>query len=203
MIDTVIFDIGGVLSVLGRMNFFRKFDYTEQYRERLMMDTVLSPWWKEFDRAVMTEEEIIDRFVQGDPEAEKDIRHVMKNINGIVVRADYAIPWIRSLKERGLRVLYLSNYSEKVLRDCPEVTDFLPETDGGVFSYTCHLIKPEPGIYWELIGKYHLVPERCVFLDDLQANLDGAAAFGIHTIRFLSHGQAQEDLEALLKSENG
>ena len=191
-IDTVIFDIGGVLSVLGRMNFFRKFDYAEEYRERLMKDTVLSPWWKEFDRAVMTEEEIIDSFVKGDPEAEKDIRHVMKNINGIVVRADYAIPWIRSLKERGLRVLYLSNYSEKVLRDCPEVTDFLPETDGGVFSYTCHLIKPEPGIYRE-----------CVFLDDLQANLDGAAAFGIHTIRFLSHAQASGDLEELLQAENG
>ncbi len=202
MIDTVIFDIGGVLSTLGRMNFYRKFDYTEEYRERLMKDTVLSPWWKEFDRAIMPEEEIIDRFAADDPAAEKDIRHVMKNINGIVVRADYAIPWIRSLKARGLRVLYLSNYSEKVLRDCPEVTDFLPETDGGVFSYTCHLIKPEPGIYEQLIGKYDLDPHKCVFLDDLQANLDGAAAFGIHTIHFRSYEQARKDLDCLLAEEN-
>ena len=203
MIDTVIFDIGGVLSVLGRMNFYRKFDYPEEYRERLMKDTVLSPWWKEFDRAVMAEEEIIDRFAAEDPEAEKDIRHVMKNINGIVVRAEYAIPWIRDLKERGLRVLYLSNYSEKVLRDCPEVTDFLPETDGGVFSYTCHMIKPEPGIYEQLIGKYALDPGKCVFLDDLQDNLDGAVVFGIHTIRFASYEQARRDLDQLLEKENG
>jgi len=53
-----------------------------------------------------------------------------------------------------------------------------------------------------LIGKYGLIPENCVFLDDLQANLDGAAAFGIHTIRFQSYDQARGDLEALLQEEN-
>ena len=52
-IDTVIFDIGGVLSVLGRMTFFRRFDYSEEICLEIMQATVLSPWWKELDRSVM------------------------------------------------------------------------------------------------------------------------------------------------------
>ena len=35
-IDTVIFDIGGVLSVLGRMKFFRSFGYSEEMCREIM-----------------------------------------------------------------------------------------------------------------------------------------------------------------------
>ena len=76
--------------------------------------------------------------------------------------------------------------------------DFLFHVDGGILSYREKLIKPMPEIYERLIRQYDLVPEECVFLDDLQQNLDGAAAFGIHTILFQNREQAGSELEKLI-----
>ena len=127
-IDTVIFDIGGVLSVLGRMKFFRSFGYSEEVCREIMQATVLSRWWRELDRAVMPVPEIIDHFVAENPALEKEIRHIMEDIRGIVVPSEDAVRWIRKVKSTGRRVLYLSNWSQKVTDDCPGVLYFIAMT---------------------------------------------------------------------------
>ena len=66
--------------------------------------------------------------------------------------------------------------------------------DGGILSYRDGVIKPDPAIYRLLLGRYGLKAEECVFLDDIQSNLDTAAGLGIHTILFRSLKQAQEEL---------
>ena len=197
-IDTVIFDIGGVLSVLGRMTFFRRFDYSEEICLEIMQATVLSPWWKELDRSVMSVPEVIDHFVAENPAREKEIRHIMEDIRGIVVPSEDAVRWIRKVKETGRKVLYLSNWSQKVTDDCPGALYFMPEMDGGVFSYECHLIKPEEPIYREILARYDLVPERCVFIDDTEINLEVPRRLGMHTIRYVTQEQAESELDALL-----
>ena len=124
-IKTVIFDIGGVMVGLGRNRFFEQFGYAPEISEQVMNSTVKSRHWKELDRGILTDEEVIDRFVEDAPELEKEIRHCMENVHGIVYRLDTSIPWIRSLKDRGMQVLYLSNYSMKVARDNEDAMDFL------------------------------------------------------------------------------
>ena len=197
-IDTVIFDIGGVLSVLGRMKFFRSFGYSEEMCREIMQATVPSRWWRELDRAVMPVPEIIDHSVAENPAREKEIRHIMEDIRGIVVPSEDAVRWIRKVKETGRKVLYLSNWSQKVTDDCPGVLYFMPEMDGGVFSYECHLIKPEEPIYREILARYDLVPERCVFIDDTEINLEVPRRLGMHTIRYVTQEQAESELDALL-----
>ena len=198
-INTVIFDIGGVMVGLGRMRFFQQFGYPQEISEQVMNSTVKSPHWKELDRGVLTDEEIIARFVKDAPELEKEIRHCMENVHGIVYRLDTSIPWIQSLKAAGKKVLYLSNYSMKVARDNEDAMDFLSYMDGGLLSCDYNVIKPDPAFYQILIDKYDLVPSECVFLDDLEANLAGARELGIHTIRVKDHEQAAAELEKLLE----
>jgi putative hydrolase of the HAD superfamily len=58
--------------------------------------------------------------------------------------------------------------------------------------------KPEPRFYeiaCELLG---VLPEECVFLDDLGINLKPAAAMGMATIKVASEDQAIADLSAAL-----
>jgi putative hydrolase of the HAD superfamily len=78
-INTVIFDIGGVMVGLGRMRFFQQFGYPQEICERVMNSTVKSPYWKELDRGVLTDEEIIDLFVKDAPELEKEIQKALEN----------------------------------------------------------------------------------------------------------------------------
>ena len=199
-IKTVIFDIGGVMVGLGRIRFFEQFGYAPKISEQVMNSTVKSRHWKELDRGILTDEEVIDRFVKDAPELENEIRHCMENVHGIVYRLDTSIPWIRSLKDRGMQVLYLSNYSMKVAKDNEDAMDFLPYMDGGLLSCDYKVIKPDPAFYQILIDKYDLVPSECVFLDDLEANLETARQLGIHTIRVKDHEQAKADLEKMLES---
>ena len=125
-IDTVIFDIGGVLVGLGRIHFFEQFGYSHEMCQRLLDSTLRNPNWKELDIGLLSDEEVIDRFVQDTPELEQEIRACMKNIHGVVYRLETSIPWIKEIKESGRRVLYLSNYSMKVAREW--TGDFCPAT---------------------------------------------------------------------------
>ena len=198
MIKTIIFDIGNVLVDYSWRSFFEKYDLDKETFRRLSEATVLNEDWNEFDRGVLKTEEVIALLQENDPELYGLIGRVFENLNGLVTRRSYAIPWIEELKARGLTVLVLSNFSEKALQDCTDAMDFLSHVDGGILSYREKVIKPMPEIYERLIRQYDLVPEECVFLDDLQQNLDGAAAFGIHTILFQNREQAGSELEKLI-----
>ncbi len=197
MITTLIFDIGNVLAGFTWKEHFERFGYDEEMVERLAKATVKNQVWNEFDRGVMTKEAIVQALVDSDPEIEQDIRRVLQNVNTMIKRLDYSIPWIHELKQKGYRVLYLSNFSEAAETDCAHALDFIPHMDGGILSYQDKVIKPMPEIYQLLIDRYGLVPEECVFMDDTVANLVGAEKFGIYTIHFLNREQAVEELKKL------
>lgn len=197
MITTIIFDIGNVLAAFSWREHYKSFGYDEAMVERLGRATVMSPLWSETDRGVIPREELMRRFAESDPEIAEDIRRVLSDVRTLVTRLDYAVPWVKALKEKGCRVLYLSNFSEKAEKDCAEALDFIPYMDGGILSYRDRVIKPMPEIYELLIDRYALTPEECVFLDDTQANLDAARAFGFHTILFRTREQAVEELSRL------
>lgn len=197
MITTVIFDIGNVLADFTWKEHYRSFGYDDAMVERIAKATIGHPAWNENDKGVISVEEIIQAFVDADPEIEQDIRKVLDNVKTIVSRNDYAIPWIHDLKSKGYRTLYLSNFSEKAETECAYALDFIPYLDGGILSYQEKVIKPMPEIYEILIKRYSLVPEECVFLDDTLANLVAAEKFGIHTIHFQNQAQAIEELRKL------
>lgn len=197
MIKTVIFDIGNVLAGFEWKAYFQRFGYSEEVLSRIAKATVESSVWSENDRGVLTDEEILDAFVANDPGIEKELRESLGNIHGILVKYDYAVPWVKELKQKGYQVLVLSNFARRARQDCKETLEFLDYVDGGILSYQEKTIKPEPEIYKLLIERYHLVPEECVFLDDTEKNLTAAAEFGIKVIHFTDRGSALEELRKL------
>ncbi len=197
MIKTVIFDIGNVLAGFAWEEYFRSFGYSEEIFQRLAKATVESRSWQEHDRGALSDEEIMDLFIKNDPGIEKELRETLDNIDGMLVRYDYAIPWIQELKEKGYQVLVLSNFAHKAYEDCRDVLDFLDYVDGGILSFRDKMVKPEPEIYQLLMDRYHLKPEECVFLDDTEKNLPPAEAFGMHTVHFKDRGQAVEELRKM------
>ncbi|MBD5445606.1 MAG: HAD family phosphatase [Lachnospiraceae bacterium] len=197
MINTIIFDIGNVLADFTWREYLESFGYTGEMLERIARASVMNEKWEEYDRGLMSDEEILQCFVDKDPEIEADIRRCFENVKGMVSRNDYAIPWIKELKQKGYKVLYLSNFSRKASQECADALDFIPYMDGGILSYRDKVIKPMPEIYKLLIDRYDLNPDECVFMDDTEKNLKGAEAFGIHTILFRNKSQAEDELKKL------
>lgn len=92
MITTIIFDIGNVLADFTWREHYERFGFDEKMIERLADATVRSPLWNEYDKGVMTYEELFQGFVDNDPEIEPQLREVFTDVSTMVVRNDYAIP---------------------------------------------------------------------------------------------------------------
>ena len=43
------------------------------------------------------------------------------------------------------------------------------------------MVKPDREIYDLILNRYHLKPEECLFIDDLEPNVKAAQAVGINT----------------------
>lgn len=197
MITTIIFDIGNVLVDFCWEEYLDGFHFPPAIREKVAKATVLSDAWNEFDRGGSKEEMLINGFVKNAPEVEREIRLFCRDIHDMLRCRESTIPWIQELKSRGLKVYYLSNFSEKAARECAHVLDFVPYTDGGILSYEEKIIKPYPEIYELLTERYQLNPKECVFLDDRKDNCETARKLGMEAICFTTKENAIKELKKL------
>lgn len=201
MIHNIVFDIGNVLAGFVWEEFYRSFGYSEEEFERLADATVRSSFWNEIDRGVLSDEELLNGFIANDPSMEKQLREVFVNVERMICKYDYAIPWIKELKAKGYGVYYISNFGRKTYKDCIKALDFLPEMDGGILSYQEKIIKPSLEIYQLLLTRYGLTAEECVFIDDLSKNVEAAREAGMKGIVFQSKMQADRELDKLAHNE--
>ncbi|MCR4907561.1 MAG: HAD family phosphatase [Lachnospiraceae bacterium] len=198
-IKTVIFDIGGVLAPFDWREYMTELFHDKKIVEEVYGTVFGHDLWDELDRGVWSNDKLLSEFTAINPGLEKEIRLFFETCACALHKADYAAEWITELKARGYRVLYLSNYSRHVLDTNPDITYFVPLTDGGIFSCFVHLVKPEREIYECIRDRYGLNPAETVFIDDVEANVEGARAVGFNGIRFLNLEQAKAELNNLLE----
>ena len=197
MIKNIIFDIGNVL--IG-------FDWDEYASSMFDPETArkvtdalwMTGYWSELDRGVLSEDEILELFYSAAPDCRAEIDKAYNEVGQCVRRREWVIPLVDSLKERGYNVYYLSNLSEHIMSVGSEALDFTEHMDGGVFSCHVRKIKPDPGIYLDLIDKYGLIPAECIFIDDHEDNIAVGRALGMKGIVFESHDQLISDLDQAL-----
>lgn len=196
-IDTVVFDIGNVLTDFAWKEFLQNKGYDENMVKRMAKATVESDDWVEYDKGNLTNDEIVEKFVLNDPEIGDELRKTFANIDGIILKREKTIPWIRGLKAAGYKVLYLSNFSSQALLGCPDAMAFLDETDGGILSYRDHVVKPFPEIYKLLEERYQLTPQKTVFIDDTPVNIKAAKDLGWKGIIYKDYDQTINELAEL------
>ncbi|MBQ3448002.1 MAG: HAD family phosphatase [Synergistaceae bacterium] len=201
MISTIIFDIGGVLIDFDWDGFIhRMFPGREELISELNDAVWGSRRWDRLD-AGDEPEKVFASIIAHDPKHEAELRKVFENVGDTLKKRPATPAWLRDLKARGYRLLYLSNYSRYVMGKNPDVLDFLPLLDGGIFSCDVRMIKPDREIYEALAEKYSLNPGECVFIDDLARNVQAGIDFGFRGIQFITFEQVQTDLNNLLKEE--
>ena len=197
MIRNIVFDIGNVLADFRWEGFLADKGFDENMVRRIGKASVNDGYWHEFDRGVMTYDEIFAGFVSNDPGIEAELHKAYDDFSGIVTKRDYSIPWIESIKAAGYRVYYLSNYPERIYSDCREALDFTDHCNGGILSFQEKVVKPDREMYELLLTRYSLVPEECVFMDDLEPNVKAARECGFNAFVFTTKDEAEEELRKL------
>lgn len=201
MIKNIVFDIGNVLVDFRWREYIKSFGVTDEEFDRIVAATVYSSAWSEFDRGILSEEEVLESFYAADPDMKELIYKIFSKINGLLTQFDYAKDWIRDLQKRGFKVYCLSNMSYKAVDECAEALDFIPLLDGSILSCDVKLCKPEREIYELLFKKYDLVPGECLFIDDLEKNINAAIACGMKGHVFKDKADADAAIDEIVAAE--
>lgn len=193
MIDTIIFDLGGVLVDFHPIEGMRKIGFSEKAVEEFE-NKIFSGLWEECDKYQYSDSQIRQLFKERVPGFEKEVDMLWNNLHSITGTRDYSNEWLEDLKARGYRLLVLSNFGKNSFEINSKIYDFLKYMDGGIISYELGLVKPDDKIYKALMEKYNIVPERAVFIDDREENVQAARALGIKGIVFENYEQARREL---------
>ncbi len=192
----VIFDYGEVLSGPENQSVYRELLEISKLPEGLFQKN----YWKyrlDYDAAILNGrtywEKIaeesgaeftaaqIDRLIERDARMWMDINEPM-------------LAWALSIKSSGLRTAILSNMGEDVLRAMRKSFAWLEKFDALIWSCELGIVKPEPAIYLEAIRKLGVQPQEALFIDNLEVNVAGAEAAGLHAIVFNNIEQLARDL---------
>ena len=183
-IDTVIFDIGNVLIHFAWEDYLHNLGYEGDMYDRVAEAVFRSDDWDKGDSGLYTTQEWLASFIENDPEIEADIRKVFENFGETIVPYPVTEKWLKYFRDRGMKMYYLSNYSDEMYRQSEHYLSFLKIFDGGVFSWEEKCMKPDPKIYKTLLTRYQIVPEHALFFDDRPENVEGARKVGINAIVF-------------------
>lgn len=202
MIKNIIFDIGRVLTDFEWNDYIHGL-FDDETAAKVTAAMWGTGYWKELDRAVLTEEQILDLFYSAGPDVRTEIDEAFNRVGECIKKRDWVVPTIKELQSRGYKVYYLSNLSEHALGANPDAFAFHTCMDGGIFSCDVRVIKPAPEIYSKLFEKYNLIPEECIFIDDHRDNIAMARKFGMKGILFDNYEQFDADLRQALAKDMG
>ena len=199
MIKNIIFDFGGVLVDWNPHYLFDDFFKSEEKSDWFIKNVCNSEWNAEMDCGKPFSVAVAERIAQF-PDYEEGIRlyHTdwMKTM-GEEIPGMYDL--IKSLKENGFPVIYgLTNWSAETFPTVRKKYRIFEMIDYIVMSGEEKLLKPNPLLYKVLLDRYNLVAKECLFIDDNQANVDGAINVGIKSVRFEGVEKLKKDLKCLL-----
>ena len=181
----LIFDMGGVLITYDPEYFLTRACIVDSEDRALLMAAVFrSPEWGMLDKGTLDEAGLEPIALSKLPERLHDVaRELIYNWYRPLEPIPGMAELIADFKARGLGIYLLSNTSTVQPVYWPDI----PGSglfDGMVVSALEKRVKPEPEIFRLLLDRYGLKAEDCVFIDDMQKNVDAARAVGMKGIRF-------------------
>ena len=177
----IILDMGNVLLEWNKDKILRGVVKTE--KDYMILDKAIfqSGLWERLDLGTLTREELVLKVISmiGSIYQEK-VQEVVWNWPSYIEIYMEVFPLLVHLKEKGHRIFVLSNTSPVFYELLEEQLSPLNEIlDGFVLSCDIKAIKPDPKMFEEILHKYDLNPENCIFLDDVKDNTKMAESLGI------------------------
>ena len=189
-IDTIIFDLGGVLIDWNPEYVYRQL-IPDTERRRYFFDNVCTHDWNVEQDAGRPLAEATELLVRDWPDWEPEIRAFYERWEEMLGgEIGETVDLLRELREQGRhRLLALTNWSAETFPVALERYEFLHWFEGIVVSGAEKTRKPFPEIYHILLDRYQVNPGNAVFIDDGIRNIHGAEAVGIHGIHFQNAAQ--------------
>ncbi len=197
MIKNIVFDISNVLAPFRFKEFLMEKGFDGTMIKRIYKASAMTPYWEEFERGKLTQEEVLNAFASCDPEIEKELHTAFDEVSGMMGKYDYTENWITGLKNAGYNLYCITNFTPAGYKQCYDSISFVERFDGCVFSFKEGCVKPEHEIFNLLLERYNLKAEECVFIDDTEINVVGAKEVGFAGIVFNNYEETVSELRKL------
>ncbi len=197
-IDTVVFDLGGVLIDWDPRHLYRKlFEGDEAAMERFLRE-VCSPEWNRRQDAGRSWAEAVRTLTRAHPDladmiAAYDLRWP-EMLGGSI---DESVRILDDLRATGVRLLAMTNWSTEKWPFALARFGFLGWFEAIVVSGEIGAAKPDAAIFRHLLDRFGLVPAATLFIDDTAANCRAAADLGMVVVHFVGAPQLRRSLESL------
>lgn len=197
-IDTIIFDLGGVLVDWNPRNLYKKvFDTNEQVE--WFLNNVCTPEWNEEQDAGRTIAEANALKIAEFPAYENVIKLFYERWDEMFKGPISETVELQQkfIANPNYRVYALTNWSAEKWEEGKRLFPFFNDFEGVIVSGQENTRKPFDAIYQLLLKRYSIIPENAVFIDDNFENTVGALKNNIHAIHFKSPQQLKDDLKEL------
>lgn len=196
----IIFDLGNVLIEWNKEKILSKIcknDLEYNLFNKLVFQSNL---WIDLDNGKISleflENQLIDEMGH---QYQDQIHELVWNWFNYVDSYDEVYELIEQLKKKNFQIYVLSNTSSifHILLDSvlSKVSSVL---DGYVISCEVKMMKPQKEIYLSLVNKYQLDIKDCIFLDDLEENVEAARTLGIKAFQIKERKEISNILKDLL-----
>lgn len=198
-IDTVIFDLGGVLVDWNPEYLYAKIFKDDKEKMDWFLSTVCTPDWNMEQDAGRSFEDATKLLVKEYPEYKKEIsafyerweEMIKSEIHDTVLILNY----LKELNE--VKLYALTNWSIQTFPIAQQRFDFLKQFEGIVVSGEEKTRKPYSKIYEITLERYDLAPETCLFIDDSIDNVNAAKYLNINALHYKNPSQLRSDLNQL------
>lgn len=197
-VETIIFDLGGVLIDWNPLYVYKDLIPDEKERQYFFENICTSEWNEEQD-AGRSLQEATDILLARFPEQEENIRAFygrwVEMLKGPI---DGTVEILKQIKEsKKYRLYALTNWSDETFHIALEKYDFLHWFEGILVSGKEKTRKPFPEFYQLLFDRYAIDPTKALFIDDNFRNIEAGKSTGLKTIHFMSPEQLKDELEKL------
>jgi 2-haloacid dehalogenase len=197
-INTIIFDLGGVLIDWNPNYVFEKLIPDPEKRAYFFAEVCPSHWNENQDAGYPLDQATNDR-IELFPEWETEIRAFYGQWTDML--GDPIYPTVEILKKTvehaDYKVYALTNWSHETLPWAREMErfQFLDWFDGIVVSGEEKTRKPFLDFYQIMLDRYQITPENSIFIDDNLSNIISAKSLGINAIHFNIEMKLDEELK--------
>ena len=196
----IIFDLGNVLIEWNKEKILSKICKNDLEYNLFNKFVFQSNLWIDLDNGKISleflENQLIDEMGH---QYQDQIHELVWNWFNYVDLYDEVYESIKQLKKKNFQIYVLSNTSSifHILLDSvlSKVSSVL---DGYVISCEVKMMKPQKEIYLSLVNKYQLDIKDCIFLDDLEENVEAARTLGIKAFQIKERKEISNILKDLL-----
>jgi 2-haloacid dehalogenase len=197
-IDTIIFDLGGVLVDWKPEYLYRKVFNGNEKKVQWFLSKVCTSAWNAEQDGGRTIEEAETLKIAEFPDHEELIRLYYKQWHQMFSGPiEENVELFKQLKASGNYKIYaLTNWSAEKWELALELFPFFNYFDGVVVSGQEKIRKPYPEIYNLIVDKFAINPENAIFIDDNEENVIAAMALKIYGIHYKSPQQLLNELKS-------